>query len=76
MSKSQNNITMGNEVFFSGLIYPKGSIILFQKLRGTNAYKASLFRAAINLWNSLPSEVINQPNLRGFKARLDSFCMN
>ena len=81
MSKSQNNITLGNEVFFyirvaCLLIYPKGSIMLFQKLRGTNVYKGSLFPATINLQNSLPPKVITQPNLKGFKVGLDSFCMN
>ena len=82
MSKSQNNITMGNEVFFyisvvCPLIYPKGSIMLFQKLHGTNMYKGSLFPAAINLCNSLPPEVNTQPNLKVFTAGLDGFfCMN
>ena len=81
MSKSQNNITTGNEVFLyisvvCPLIYPKGSIMLFQKLRGTNVYKGSLSPATINFWNSLPPEVITKPNLKGCKAGLDSFCMN
>ena len=31
----------------------------------TPAYKGSFFPATINLWNSLPSELITQPNIKG-----------
>ena len=30
----------------------------------------------VNIWNSLPSEVVNAPSLNSFKNRLDIFLMN
>jgi len=30
----------------------------------------------VNIWNSLPTEVVNAPSLNSFKNRLDRFWMN
>ena len=43
---------------------------------GTNVCKGSFFLAMIKLGNSLPPEVITQPNLEGFKAGLVNYHLN
>ena len=55
--------------------------MLFFSLKLTNTryhydFRKYFLAADVNIWNSLPSEVINAPSLNSFKNRRDRFWMN